>query len=449
LVPADETSLVPGPASSPEREMGTATTDANGSFNITGMPAVAIHSGFQKVVFVPRTMGIIQSQLIEQSWFINVTDDVELLHIDPAPANAPNLGAGSTTTISGTMSYQNTPQLAIEELANHTLWLNYSTTVDGAISDTAVVGEGGAWEFTISLSANEPFANISATVEFGGWTDSSQSFTGSPMHLRAGSLGLTFVVEAAPNITANVEGPKTNTSRLVVDSDVWINGTAQTVSTPATSLSGDLEVAIRENGTGALFEVIANLSVSGSFQTSFNLTTAMVQNVAAGAIDLRLRFYPSNLNSTDDVNLSGEAFWMISRMNITFDTPTHIRGTGGAYTMNVLDHRGLSPANVSGIYNNSFNGVVVNTTTDPSTAQFTVSFTSPAGLPGGDYPWTTSFGGSDYFEPGIFSTVARLQGEAGFDPDPPTLVDDWTHIGGTNWLTANLYDSGLSQIIPE
>ncbi|MCS5537575.1 MAG: hypothetical protein NZ770_05670, partial [Candidatus Poseidoniaceae archaeon] len=311
----------------------------------------------------------------------------------------------------------------------------------------AVVGQGGAWQFTISLSANEPFANISATIEFGGWTDPSQSFSGSPMHLRTGSLGMIFAVEAAPNITATIEGPKTNTSRLVVDSDVWINGTAQTVSTPATSLSGDLEVAIRENGTGALFEVIANLSVSGSFQASFNLTTAMVQNVAAGAIDLRLRFYPSNLNSTDDANLSGEAFWMIGRMNITFDTPTHIRGTGGSYTMNVLDHRGQAPANVSGIYNNSFNGVLVNTTTDPSTAQFTVGFTSPANLPGGDYSWTTSFDGSDYFEPGTFSTIARLQGEAGFDPDPPTLVDDWTHIGGTNWLTANLYDSGLSQII--
>ena len=447
LVPADETSLVPGPASSPEREMGTATTDLNGNFSITGIPTVAIHSGFQKVVFVPKTMGIIQSQLIEQSWFINVTDDVDIVHIDPAPANAPNLGAGSTTTISGTMSYQNSPQLAVEELANHTLWLNYTTNVSGAISQTAVVGEGGAWEFTISLSQNEPFANISATVEFGGWTDSSQSFTGSPMHLRASSLGLTFVVEAAPNITATVQGPKTNTSRLVVDSDVWINGTAETVSTPATSLSGDLEVAIRENGTGSLFEVIANLSVSGNFATSFNLTTAMVQNIGAGAIDLRLRFYPSNLNSTDDVNLSGQAFWMISRMNITFDTPTHIRGTEGSYTMSVLDHRGQSPANVSGIYKNSFNGALVNTTTDPSTAQFTVSFTSPAGLPGGDYSWSTEFEGSDYFEPGTFSTFARLQGEAGFNPDPPTLVDDWTHLGGTNWLTSTLYDSGLSQAI--
>ena len=113
--------------------------------------------------------------------------------------------------------------------------------------------------------------------------------------------------------------------------------------------------------------------------------------------------------------------------------------------MTVLDHRGIEPDNVSGTYVNSFNGGVVNTTTDPLTAQFTVSFTSPGALAGGDYSWQTAFGGSDYFEPASFSTMARLQGEATFNPNPPTLVNSWTHLGDTNWLTADLYDSALSQ----
>ncbi len=447
LVPSDELSLVPGPGSSAERELGMAITAANGTFSIIGIPTEAIHSGFHKVVFVPRTMGVVQSQLIEQDWFINVTDDVVLSHVDPTPVNSPTIGAGGPpTTISGTMAYQNPPELVLEELANHTLWLNYTTTQDGAISQQTIVGIGGAWEFAITLDINEPFSNITATLEFAGWTDPDQSFTGAPHHLRPNSLAINFVVEAAPNITATVQGPKANSSRLVVDSTVWINGTAETVSTPATLLSGNLQVSIRENGA-ITFEVIDNLSISGNYQTSFVLNSSMVQNISAGAIDLRLRFYPSNLNSTAEANLSSVDLWMISRMNITFDTPTHIRGTGGSYTMTVLDHRGFEPANVSGIYTNSFNGGVVNTTTDPMTAQFTVNFNSPAGLAGGDYVWQTAFGGSDYFEADSFSTWARLQGEATFNPNPPTLVNDWTHIGDSNWLVADLYDSTLTQTI--
>ena len=152
------------------------------------------------------------------------------------------------------------------------------------------MGLGGAWEFIVSMKANEPFGNISATVEFPGWMSTEQSFSGTLNHLRASNLALVFAVEAAPNITATLEGPKSNSSRLVVDSTVWVNGTAQTVATPNTALTGDLEIAIREAGTGALYEVMTNLSITGTYATTFVLDRAFVQNIPAGAIELRVRF---------------------------------------------------------------------------------------------------------------------------------------------------------------
>ncbi len=447
LIPANETSLVPGPAATPGREIGTGTTTANGSFFISGVPAEVIHSGFQKIVYVPENVGVIWAQLIEPAWFINITDDVNITHLDPAPINNPNLGAGSSTSISGTISYENLLDLDISQLANHTLYLNYTTQEDGAISQQTTLGLGGAWEFIVSLKATEPFGNISATVEFPGWMSTEQSFSGTANHLRASSLGMIFAVEAAPNITATLEGPKSNSSRLVVDSTVWVNGTAQTVATPTTALAGDLEIAIREAGTGALYEVMTNLSVSGTYATTFVLDRAFVQNIPAGAIELRVRFYPNNLNSTDDADLSAVDHWMIGRMNISFEAGSHARGNQVSYTMTVADHRGQTPDNVVGTYINSLDGSVENTTVDPQTAQFSVLFTSSSSMVAGDYIWETAFGGSDWFEADIFNTSVRVQGEAGFNPTNPNLADDWTHLGVQNWVTGDLYDPGQSTII--
>ncbi|MGY8701826.1 MAG: hypothetical protein ACKVHH_03855 [Candidatus Poseidoniales archaeon] len=447
LVPANETSLIPGPAASASRAIGTGMTTANGSFFISGVPPEVIHSGFQKIVYVPMNEGVIWAQLIEPAWFINITDDVNITHLDPAPVNNPTIGAGSSTSLSGTIAYQNLLDLDISQLANHTLYLNYTTTVDGAISQEATVGLGGAWEFIVSMKANEPFGNISATVEFPGWMSTEQSFPGTANHLRPNSQILIFTIEAAPNITATLEGPKSNSSRLVVDSTVWVNGTAQTVATPTSALTGDLEIAIREAGTGALYEVITNLSVSGTYATTFILDRAFVQNIPAGAIELRVRFYPNNLDSTDDADLSAVDHWMVGRMNISFDAGTHARGTQASYTMTIVDHRGQTPDNVNGTYINSFDGSVENTTTNPQTSQFSVLFSSSSTLTAGDYTWETAFGGSDWFETDTFTTSVRVQGEAGFNPTNPNLVDDWTNLGAQNWVTGDLYDPGQSTVI--
>jgi hypothetical protein len=446
LIPANETSLVPGPAATQGRVIGTGMTAANGSFSISGSPLEAIHSGFQKIVYVPDSEGIIWSQLIEPAWFINITDDVNITHLD-APINNPSLGAGSPTSLSGIISYENLLDLDISQLANHTLYLNYTTVVDGVISQQTTLGLGGAWEFIVSMKPNEPFGNISATVEFPGWMSTEQSFTGTTDHLRTNSLVMIFAVEAAPNITATLEGPKSNSSRLVVDSTVWVNGTAQTVATPTTPLTGDLEIAIREAGTNARYEVMANLSVSGNYNTTFVLDRAFVQNIPAGAIELRVKFHPNNLNSTTVANLSAVDHWMVGRMNISFDAGTHARGNQVSYTMTVADHRGQTPENVVGTYINSFDGSVENTTVDPQTAQFSVLFSSSSSLVAGDYIWETAFGGSDWFEADTFNTSVRIQGEAGFNPTNPNLVDDWTHLGDKNWVTGDLFDPGQSTVI--
>ena len=171
---------------------------------------------------------------------------------------------------------------------------------------------------------------------------------------------------------------------VLCDIVAWVNGTAQTVATPNTALTGDLEIAIREAGTGALYEVMTNLSITGTYATTFVLDRAFVQNIPAGAIELRVRFYPSNLNSTDDADLSAVDHWMIGRMNISFEAGSHARGNQVSYTMTVADHRGQTPDNVTGTYINSFDGGVENTTVDPQTAQFSVLFSSSSSLVAGD-----------------------------------------------------------------
>ena len=134
----------------------------------------------------------------------------------------------------------------IFNMPNQTVWLTYTSSVDGAQNLSAQTDASGSWTMTLNLSETETLGNLAATLGFSGWQDTSvPGATPANFHLNPTTTPIVLNVTEAPNLTATIEGPLTNKSIILLGDDIWVNGSALSLGTTPTALTGDLQFSIR------------------------------------------------------------------------------------------------------------------------------------------------------------------------------------------------------------
>ena len=128
LVESNMTNQIPGLAAVSQHLVGTAVTDSNGSFNITGMPNEAVNPGNSSLVIMTKTLDYVGTQGIFSGWNVNVTDDITLSLSEPQPLTEPKIGIGVNTTITGSVSLENVPYNDISSIDSMQILMNYTTS---------------------------------------------------------------------------------------------------------------------------------------------------------------------------------------------------------------------------------------------------------------------------------------------------------------------------------
>ena len=439
LVPVSESNLVPGPAGIPERLIEEGRTDANGTFTFLGYPDAPAAPGMHNVVVEHRQSGYVSNGGIIYDAYVNVTENSTIFHTAPGAINAPVAGAGATTVIEGLLEFDNQPLDVFNQLPNQTVWLSYTSTIDGAQNLTGLVDGAGFFAFTVNLSEFETKGNLSATIGYSGWQDTS--VTGIPLeafHLNPTTTAIILNVTEAPNLTATIEGPLTNKSIFLLDDDIWVNGSAVSVGASPVPLTGNLQLAMRANNSADVWHEVFNTTVTGTFSVQHLLPNSTM--VGSGEIEVRLRFFPATLPATDDANLSiGTPYFLRGFLGFQIADSAQMRGFDGTIEVTITDHRGfVQDLVLLGNYDFSFNGTWVNTTTDPIMDLLEISWPLDANLVAGDYPIGVSFNGSDYYQPSIGNGSIRIQAEIGYNL---SIGQDWTHIGNSTFLFGDIFDA--------
>jgi len=320
------------------------------------------------------------------------------------------------------------------------VWLSFTSSVNGLTNVSGDVDSSGFWSIELSLDPLETKTNVTATLGYSGWQDTSvSSITPPQFHLRPTTTTIWLNVSDAPNLTATIEGSRANTSIIVVDEPFWVNGSALSIGAVPTSLAGTVLLRMRSNGsTGPWFEVF-NQSVNGNFNLQHTLNSSATP-VSAGEIEFSLRFFPSTIIATDDANLSaGEPYFLKGKLNFLVQSVEQIRGTPASVVVELFDHRGIAiNQNFSGNYDFFFNSSWFNTTVDPESFIFIFLWDLDANLLPGDYVLNASFNGSEFFEPSTGSGLLRVLAEIGWNL---SIGQDWTDFGNSTYLYGDIYDA--------
>ena len=439
LTPVVDASFVPGAGATQERLLDENITDANGTFTLTGFPSAPTAPGMHNIVIEHRQSGYVSHDGVIFDGFVNLTENSTLNHTAPLAINAPVAGAGATTVIEGRLVLANEPADEIFNMPNQTVWLSYTSAVDGAQNFSAQTDPSGSWTITLNLSETEPRGNLSAILGFSGWQDTSVSgAVPATFHLNPTTTGIVLNVTDAPNLTATIEGPLANNSIFLLGDDVYINGSALSLGASPVALSGDLQFSIRTNGSGDGWTELFNLSVSGTFAVQFQLPTNVM--VAAGEVEVLLRFFPSTLPATDDADVSsGAPYFLRGLLDFVVQESSQIRGQDALLTVQINDHRGIGAGGeVLGNYDFSFNGSWINTTVDPTLDILEITFPLGANLRAGDYPIDVSFNGSSFYQPSTGSGSMRVMADIGWNL---SIAQDWTFMGNSTRLFGDVFDS--------
>ena len=449
LVPLVDAFNGVGGLNTPERLMEVNITDSNGFFTIEGAPVEMIQPGFGAIMIEVEQKGYVSGQTIltanssvtgpANSWWMNVTDDATLNHTSPGAIDAPIVGAGATTTVEGFIGYEQLPFEDASLVVNSTVWLSFTSSVDGAQNLTTLVSPSGTWSFELTLDELETKTNLSATIGYSGWLQTADGITGPNYHLRPVEKSFTLDVRDAPNLTATLEGPGSNSSLLLLDDNIWVNGTALTIGASPTAMSGNLSFSMRENNSGGEWTEIFNQSVNGAFNIQHLLNSTDV-NVAAGILEVRLRFYPDLYESTDEANLStGDPFALVGILNFEVIATPQLRGEPTNILVQISDHMGVEVGlAVPGDYSFDFDGTWVNTTSDPDSSLITLSWQLDSTLRPGDYVFDIQYNGSSLYQPGTSSGLIRVQAEIGWNL---SVLQDWTHLGNTTYIVGDIFDA--------
>ena len=274
---------------------------------------------------------------------------------------------------------------------------------------------------------------------FSGWQDVSvQGATPATFHLNPTTTNIVLNVTDAPNLTATVEGPLTNNSILLVNDTLWVNGSALSLGASPTALAGDVQFAIRANGSGDEWIEVFNLSATGAFSIPFQLPPNLM--VAAGEIETRLRFFPSSLPATDDADLTaGAPYFLRGLLTFQVQESSQVRGQNALLSVQINDHRGVTAgADILGNYDLSFNGSWFNTTVDPTLDLLEVPLPLDANLRSGDYAIDIVFNGSSFYQPSTGNGSIRVMADIGWNL---SIGQDWTYMGNSTRLFGDVFDS--------
>ena len=438
VVSAADAGDVPGPAASIGNLFGTITTDSNGNFSMNGTMDTPAAPGFASIVIEHIQSGYVSHDGIDLGVFVNMTDDSNITHNSPGPADSPVLGAGATTVVSGQLLFAHNETGGSEDIGPLTVWLDFTSSEDGATNLSGTVGPGGVWEINVTLDELETKTNISATLGFSGWQDTSQSFAGTPQfHLRPSTHSITLDIRDAPNLTATIEGPGANNSILQIDELVYINGSTMSFGAVPSALSGNLSFGMRELNGGGTFVELFNQTVNGAFSIS-HILDINTTYVKAGEIELSLVFYPDSLNATDALNTSGSPWWLQGLLFLELQAQSQLRGNPVGIIVQVTDHLGGElDLNLSGNFTFDFDGTTENTTTDPGSSTLSPTFTTSSSLDAGDYAFDMAFDGNMYYLPSSNSSSLRIMGTIDVNV---VVINDWTYLGNTTWVVGDISD---------
>ena len=280
LVPLAEVAGVPGPAAIPNYEIGALITDQNGTFEFIGSPLEPGAPGIHRIVIRHLQSGYVSEDGIIYDGYVNVTDDAIINHTGPNAINAPIVGAGATTIITGQLSLENTPTNVFSSIASSDsvpeVWLSFTSSVNGSVNLTSAVGFDGSWSIEVELDPLETKTNLSATLGFSGWQDTSEpSITPVQFHLRPTTTSIVLDVRDAPTLTATLEGPLSNKSIILIDNNIWVNGSAVTSGANPVAMLGNLSFSMRSVGSGADWIEVFNQTVNGTFSVQHFLTAAV------------------------------------------------------------------------------------------------------------------------------------------------------------------------------
>ena len=439
LTPVADAEFVPGSGATQERLLDENITDANGTFTLTGFPGAPSAPGMHNIVIEHRQSGYVSHDGVIFDGYVNLTENASINHTAPLAINAPVAGAGATTVLEGQLVLANQPSEEISNMPNQTVWLAYTSSVDGAQNFSAQTDLSGSWTITLNLSETETLGNLSATLGFSGWQDTSVAgATPATFHLNPTTTSIVLNVTEAPNLTATIEGPLTNKSIILVGDDIWVNGSALSLGTSPVALSGDLQFAIRANDSGDQWLELFNTSVSGTFSFQYQIPTNVM--VATGEIETRLRFFPSTLPATDDANLSaGAPYFLRGLLDFVVQDSSQVRGQDALLTVQINDHRGVAAGgDLEGNYDFTFNGTWFNTTVDPELDLLELILPLDANLRSGDYPIGISFNGSDFYQPSTGFGGIRVMADIDWNL---SIGQDWTFMGNSTRLFGDVFDA--------
>ncbi|MEC7097555.1 MAG: transglutaminase domain-containing protein, partial [Candidatus Thermoplasmatota archaeon] len=418
--------------------VGEVITDSDGNFSFSDLVTTPLNPGVYSLLIRHSSFELISdSSIIFDNW-INITEDSLIIHEFPLAIGAPVVGAGSTTTIQGIIEYQNAPEAYSLSGGESSVYLSFTSSFNGSNNISGIVAPSGAWSINIELDETENLGLLSAEIWYEGWTQEfDPQIATSEYHLRPSSINILLDVREAPNLTATVEGPLSNNSILVVNEDIWVNGTAKSLGPSPIDMEGQLVLSIRENGSFDSWSDIFNITVNGTFAIQQQLT-AQLATFGAGELEVRLRFTPLSIAATDDANLSAfEPYRLQSYLQFGFESTPQLRGYDGIFSVRIFDHRGERVGQTIGDYDFSFNNSWFNTTSNLST-QTQKIVPLDANLVAGDYAIAISYNGSDDYAPSEGNGTLRVKAEIGWNI---TVSQNWTHLGDSVWINGSIYDA--------
>ena len=141
----------PVQGSDTSRLVGEAVTDGNGSFLVIGFPGEPSAPGMHNIVVEHRQSGYVSNDAVVYDGYVNVTDNTTIEHTAPLAINSPVVGAGATTVIEGRLSLFNPTVRGNLNLPNQTVWLTYTSAVDGLQNFSAEADSSGSWTISLNL----------------------------------------------------------------------------------------------------------------------------------------------------------------------------------------------------------------------------------------------------------------------------------------------------------
>ncbi|MEE2758943.1 MAG: transglutaminase domain-containing protein [Candidatus Thermoplasmatota archaeon] len=455
LMPPADANQNPSLGATGPRLLGAGTTGSLGNFTLRGIPAEIVEPGYGSLVVEVVQGGYVELSYKTFPWTINVTDTLNITQDTPSLPGEPIVGAGTTTLVSGNVRWENVPYIDPSEAGSLILFMNYTSTVDGAVSLQTTVGEDGYYEFNVTLDENEAIGLLPAVIEFPGWHVDDLHLVSPPTyHGLPSSYNLNFNISAAPNLTATLEGPGSNNSLLSIDENLYINGTILSRGQSVVPMEGTLWLQMRMNGSSGPMENVTSWvlnastwsSTPGNFSIVWNFTVAQAQELDPGHLDVELLFIPDALGASDTAGLQEAAapanlsYGLQTILSIEYDIGPLQRGQDATSSISLTDHRGNYVLTANGTYISIFDGTTIatNNSVDAESGMLNIEWIPDPNIAVGDYVWYTNYTSTTQWYKN-----ATSQGDVritGLIVVGTTLSSDWVHIGSTTYITGDIQD---------